>query len=237
MKHLTEDILVDYVLGSLHSEQIKNVNKHVLICEECRERVSLWQQLTAKESELIPSKELQQRIMATIDSQPKSKKKKHQFYYIVASTAVTIFLASILVFVNQSSHDLTESKEEYITAQHNLIPEQSFLNRPETNRLDIFPVSLDKNIKGDVWLNEATNELIFQVDGLEPLTAHDYQVWLIHEDNVWKDELLQFENGRVQVYYKGPDVGTIRFIKVSVEPIGGSHTPTGPETLFIDLHQ
>lgn len=238
MKHIQEELLIDYALNILPEEKRSQINNHLSHCEQCRQNLISWKRLTAGGTESIyPSETLHERVMESIQTKSiKDKRIRPKPIFTAASIAAIIMLVVGLYQLNQQQPMTESDSYEYVTAQHEQIPEQ-FLTNPDTNRLDIIPVTINRNVKGDVWLNEVTNELILQVDGLTPLQSHDYQVWLVHDNNVWNDELLRFKDGRIQVYYRVPDVKTVRYIKVSIEPMGGSPTPTGPETLFIDLHQ
>lgn len=239
MRHIPEELLVDYALGNLSEEVYETINHHLNYCAYCTEQLKSWNQILSNNKEHNPSDTLNERIVTSISSKSDDKQKSsnRKAMYTVISAAAIFFIGLGLFQFSKQQPVAELSGKEYITAQHDLIPEQHFMNNPATNRLDVTPVTMDRNIRGDVWLNEVTNELYLQVDGLKPLEAQDYQVWLVHDNNGWKEELLRLQNGRVQVYYKGPNVKTLRFIKVSVEPLGGSQLPTGPETLFIDLKQ
>ncbi len=238
MRHVPEEQLVDFALGNISKEKREAVEKHINNCDYCRQEFHTWNRLLTKNDDLQSSIRLNERVMDAIDVRSDRKKRKvnRKVTYFVASAA--IILIGLGLFQSQQPQPIAQySADEYITSRHEHIPEQPFMSDPATSRLNVVPVTMNRNISGDVWLNEVTNELILQVDGLEPLPTQDYQLWLVHDDQGWKDEILRLEDGRVQVYYKGPNVKTIRFIKVSVEPIGGSDLPTGPETLFIDLQQ
>lgn len=239
MRHIPEELLVDYALGNLSVEMMESINHHLNYCPYCTEELKSWKKLLNNNEEITPSETLNNRILNSSNPNPinEQKRRNRKIIYAAISAAAFLFICLSLFQINQQQPVAELSENEYITARHDLIPEQHFMNNPSTNRLDVVPVTMDRNIKGDVWLNEVTNELYLQVEGLKPLDSQDYQVWLVRDDNGWKDELLRLQDGRVHVYYKGPNVKTIRFIKVSVEPIGGSQLPTGPETLFIDLQQ
>ncbi|MBC5636588.1 anti-sigma factor [Ornithinibacillus sp. BX22] len=239
MKHIPEEFMIDYVLGNLSNEKRQSMDEHIYRCSHCQEELTSWKLLLSNNQKVTPSESLNKRIKNTIHIKGHFKPKignRKAFYFIAGAAALFIICLGLLQ-ITQQQPIADSSDQEYLTAQYDLIPEQPFMNNPATNQLDIIPVTMDQNITGNIWLNEVTNELYLQVEGLRPLESQDYQVWLVRNDNDWQDELLHLKNGMVHVYYKGPDVQTIRFIKVSVEPLGGSRVPTGPETLYIDLQQ
>ena len=239
MGHILEETIVDYLLGNISGEKRKHLDEHLNSCAICRNELESWNLVMNENKEIKPSESLNKRIVESIGSEPfqKERKRNQKILYLVSSAAAILIFCIGLLQLNQQKPVADGINNEFITTEEEHIPDQLFMNSPDTNRLNIIPVTMDRNVKGNVWLNEVTNEMILQVDGLKPLKAQDYQVWIVHDNHAWSDELLRVKDGKVQVYYKAPDVKTIRFIKVSVEPVGGSQLPTGPETLFIDLNQ
>lgn len=239
MKHIPEELMIDYVLGNLSKDERQLLDEHIHRCSHCQEELTSWKLLLNNNQKVTPSDSLDKRIKNTIQIKGNSKPKignRKAFCFIAGAAAIFIICLGLLQ-ITQLQPISDNNDQEYLTAQYDLIPEQPFMNNPATNRLDIVPVTMDQNIMGNVWLNEVTNELYIQVEGLRPLESQDYQVWLVRDDNGWQDELVHLNDGTVHVYYKGQDVQTIRFVKISVEPIGGSMLPTGPDTLYIDLQQ
>jgi len=99
------------------------------------------------------------------------------------------------------------------------------------------PLATAAAIDGQLFLNKQTNEVVFFADGLMPLQTNDYQLWIVHENDYWNGQLLQIRDGSVRVYYKSPDITLLKYFKVSVEPRGGSLSPTGPEILHVDFNE
>ncbi|AMX84357.1 hypothetical protein GS3922_12180 [Geobacillus subterraneus] len=50
-----------------------------------------------------------------------------------------------------------------------------------------------------------------------------------------KGELLTIRHGASRILITGEDVKRFKQVKASLEPKGGSVTPTGPETFIVDL--
>lgn len=232
--HIHEEKIVDYILGNLSSETATEVENHLKACSHCKAESESWQHLLDKANSPIPSPALKARLNENIERLPKQRKDRWKRPVIAVASAAVLFLFVGLYLFNGKEQMDTVS-QDYIMAQHDEIPENILVERSDTNHLEILPVATNESIRGDIWMNEATNEMMIRVDGLTPLNAQDYQLWLVRKNDLWNGELLHLQNGSVRVYYKGPDIRLVKHIKVSVEPLGGSLTPTGPEKLRIDL--
>lgn len=237
--HINEERLVDFALGNLSETENQAIENHLRTCGQCEEEVNYWKQVFATENAAVPSPSLTNRMNETIDKQPhKRPRKLWQKPAIASISAVAIFMLCFGLYQLVYQNPVTDSQHQgYIVAQHDQIPEKIFMQKPDTNRLDVVPVTNNSQVSSNVWLNKKTNEMLVNVDGLTPLTTKDYQLWLVKTNNDWRGELLNLRNGSIKVYYKGSDIKLLKYIKVSIEPRGGSLTPTGPETIFIDLKQ
>ncbi|MUK88768.1 hypothetical protein GMD78_10225 [Ornithinibacillus sp. L9] len=237
MKHINEELIIDYALGKVSQDQAKAIQKHLMTCDKCQHELNYWQQILSTDNQTSPSLELQNRINHTISEIEQKRKwrwpKKHGI--IVAGIAIILLLIVSVHQLNQPEM-FVESDPYFVTAQHEQIPEKSFMENPDTNRLDILPATINENVKGDVWLNEVTNEMVLRVDGLDPLPTQDYQLWFVDQDDHWNGELLHLRDGTAHIYYRNSDINQLKLIKVSIEPLGGSHTPTGPETFYLNFN-
>ncbi|SHG21102.1 anti-sigma factor [Ornithinibacillus halophilus] len=237
MKHFSEETIVDFIMGNLNDEQVEKMNQHLNQCSACQQIYDYWEQSLSMKQNEAPRPAIQAKLLQTIDEKAmNSKYRKWKTPKFITAIAATLILMSIGLYQIVQDGPNNQSTTQYITAQHDSIPEHEFLENPDTNRLDILPVTTNSNVKSDVWLNEVTNEMMLFVDGLVPLEQQDYQLWLVHSNNNWNGDILQLRNGKARVYYKMGDITELKLVKVSVEPLGGSLTPTGPETFYIDLN-
>lgn len=252
-KHIDETMMVDYVLGNLASEEEDLVKEHISSCSTCAKEYYSWQHLLDRPKGINPTPGLKRRIDEGLESGLKrrvneevERRKKVRFYrrdvrkkqiFVYASIAAFILLTIGLVNMTNPSSSTNSVQPEYIMAQHEQVPETAFVEGREANQLNTLPVTSRNDVRGEIWLNDKTNELFLRVDGLAPLETNDYQLWIVHSDDVWNGELLHLRNGSVRVYYRGNDINLLKYMKVSVEPQGGSLEPTGPETLSVDLNE
>ncbi len=236
--HVNEAIMIDYVLGKLSSNKNEAIGQHIMNCSDCKKELRYWEHLLNVESNLQPSPVLISKIYESIDNKQIAKKKRNwkKATLVITSFATAILVLFSIYYMNFDNVFINKRDQNYVMVQHDKKQEQKLIRNPETDQLDISPVTNNQNIHGEVWLNKETNELMLRVDGLAPIKSQDYQLWIIHTNDDWNGEILHLENGSARVYYRSPDIKLLRFLRVSVEPLGGSNLPTGPETFYVDLN-
>ncbi|MDC3413468.1 anti-sigma factor [Aquibacillus sp. 3ASR75-11] len=236
--HVDEEIIVDFILNNLTNEKKEAVESHLFSCEKCRIKFQVWNDTIGGETqpkEINPSPKLKSRLMNSIEALPPKRKKRQTFWKKPAIVLMSLTAGFILVIgLFQLMRDDSPS---YVVMQNNEAMGENVLSDPNTTRLNIEPMSNDNRISGDIWLNNTTDELFLKVGGLTPLSTKDYQLWVVHTNDKWDGKILNIQDGSALVYYKGSDLGSLKLLKVSIEPSGGSATPTGPETFFIDLKE
>lgn len=237
-KHVDEMKIVDCVLNRLDEREKRQVEAHLKTCSTCREKWGHWRAVLAQESEIEPSDALNRRMTFSIQRKvaPFRHTRWRKPLFVLMSIAAFMMFA---IGLKQHGdvwpiHEPDMAKKGYVIAQHDAVPEQKLLLEPETNRKPVMPL-INENISGEIWLNIETNELMFFADGLVPLERNDYQLWIVHVGDYWNGHLLELRDGSTRVYYKAEDIRSLKYLKVSVEPQGGSLTPTGPEIFHVDL--
>lgn len=88
---------------------------------------------------------------------------------------------------------------------------------------------------GEVWLNAETEELFIVLQNLSWSYEQDYQAWLMGDQRFINIGLLEHQNGLGHLYRKMKEIKGAEFIRVSIEPKGGSMYPTGPDFLILQL--
>ena len=228
-----EETLIDFVLGNLSDGQTDQLRLHLADCQSCQEKVNHWKERLEKNEAIQPSPFLKTRIDNTIRTLSRKKRKRFSLNaaFIIASACAILLSVIGLYQIKPVQH------EPSVVLQNDEIKENTVIDAPETNRFYIQPVSHFDQIEGYAWVNDATKEMLLKVDGLRPYTKKDYQIWLVHSDHHLYDDVLHVEDGRVKLYYKGSDVNYVTLIRVSLEPKGGSETPTGPEPFIVELNR
>ncbi|MBU9722942.1 MULTISPECIES: anti-sigma factor [Bacillaceae] len=112
---------------------------------------------------------------------------------------------------------------------------QPFLVKEETNVYEILP-EYNENIKGYVWINQDSNELMLFVDGLPPVALKDYQGWVQTANEVKNAGVIKTSGETGLVYYQDRSIKTLEHIMLSREPLGGSDELTDPNPVFIQLN-
>src|SRR5699024_9078309 len=125
---------------------------------------------------------------------PKRKIWQRPAFWAMTFAAAVLLSLGLLRTADHQSHTRGDQRG-FVMAQHDEIPTETVAESSDTDRLRIIPVTSDADMIGDVWLNEATNEMVLRVDGLTPLKTNDYQLWLIHQNNDWNGELLNLRDG------------------------------------------
>lgn len=90
-------------------------------------------------------------------------------------------------------------------------------------------------VRGYVWVNKVSDEVLIMVEGLESDERKDYQAWFITAHNRLNGGIMHWQDGRAHLYAKGVHIQLADHLAVSQEPKGGSVRPTGPETFLVQL--
>ncbi|HLR08818.1 MAG TPA: anti-sigma factor [Bacillota bacterium] len=235
-QHISEEQLVDYVLGHLPDNEKEKIKYHLTVCRTCEAEWRHWQHLLAEKT-YHPSPVLKRQIINSIEEKTTPVQPKRKKWRRSAVLAMTVASTILLGLGLLRMIDAESEQQGFVMAQHDEIPKETIEKKTGTNHLKIVPVVDNTNMTGGVWLNQSTNEMILHVDGLVPLHTNNYQLWLIHKNDDWNGELLNLRDGSIRVYYKGADIALLKYIKVSVEPPGGSLKPSGPEAFYVDLEK
>ncbi|MFC4401535.1 anti-sigma factor domain-containing protein [Gracilibacillus xinjiangensis] len=230
-EHIFEDNIIDYLNGNLDEKGKQTVETHIEECEQCNRLYNFWQDTLPADSNMTPSPLLKKRI----DKQLKRERiRKHP---IPKPTAIAGLVIIVVIFLSLPNilRQSTTTEPDYEIFQNNEISDRElFVNSPEVEKQDIVPIA-DDDLAGKVWVNNETQEVLLEVYGLAGLDKRDYQLWIVDRHNRAKGELLMVENGSTRVLYRLDDLSHYKFLKASVEPLGGSQQPTGPETFFVNF--
>ncbi|BAB06936.1 anti-sigma factor [Halalkalibacterium halodurans] len=232
--HLTEQQLIDYVLGELSDEERSIVSQHTTTCSACKRTLIHWEKIITSESSIPvpPSAEKMDLVWKNLDTKRTKPRRKitPRFVFSISSLTAILMLVVALASLNKGmDHDAVQiapfEEQERLNFQQN----------PHTQQLDIEPLSYQPDLNGYVWVNDVTHEIFVEIDGLSELQNQDHQLWIIFTDNNVQGAIIPIQEGSSRFFMHGMDVETLKLIKASVEPKGGSHTPTGPETFIVEI--
>lgn len=233
--HWNDEALADGVLRKLPTKRARRLHTHLQTCERCLRRYEDWQTLLDREPHTPhnPS-ELKGRLMQSIartdkHTQAAASRKKKTFVGIgvVASVVLALLLLQVQPLMFQN---------DYTAVQDDAAEQLPFVDDPRTNQYDVTPV-IATDIRGVVWVNDMTKEMLIRVEGLTPMAHKDYQMWFVDTDGHIQDKVLKLQNGKAVLYLQGDGVERIHHVRTSLEPKGGSPIPTGTDTFIVDLRR
>lgn len=240
-EHYSEEILFDYINDTLSEMKKREVKQHLIECTKCQMTIDSWQQLLQLENNeeqlITPSPQLKNRLMESIHLVDEQKVEKHvkkggnkKLIFRIGALAAAAFLV-----VNLFQYHSSERDSSVEVLHNDEIHQMTIVTSPNSNEHAIIPLINEEELEGNVWLDPVKNEMLLELNGLRELNERVYQVWFIHSNDVMDGEILEIVNGRSRMFYRGMDVDKLKLIKGSVEPLGGSVRPTGPETFIIEL--
>jgi len=219
-----EQEIIDYLLGYTQIRDKENLEQHFSICPSCQGRIAEWQQNLPSLSNTLPPPALKRKLKTKFLLRSK-------FYSLhskkIAFTAAALFLLLISGIM---------IKGLFISPKEEMKKEMAFVMDPKTVQYQVKPKE-HRNVKGYVWVNPESNELLLLVNGIQPVSEKDYQVWIVYNRERSNGGLMQWRNGMGLLYVQPPNVTQIQNIAVTVEPKGGSHLPTAPDAMFVDLKE
>lgn len=225
--HLDEELIIDYALGKVTEEKKKQVTTHLQTCPQCQRLLKSWEEIFQTEVKEIPSEKIKEKLDQHIH-QTNKKKVPIPFILAIGSAALIFFLFQWLNFQEEPLQTPTIVQVD----EHTNI---RMVDDPLTRQYPIIPIGDFQQVNGKIWVNYLTDELFVEIFQLPVMTNHDYQLWIIYHNNKFTGELMTTKNGVSRIHLKGGNIQQLKRIKASLEPLGGSPKPTGPEPFIIEL--
>ncbi|WP_208591625.1 anti-sigma factor [Gracilibacillus suaedae] len=237
-KHISEEKLVDYLEDQLSESEAQDIQRHVDGCVKCQHTLAFWQETLEIDEDLQPSAQLKEKIDQSLlaDRSPKQRqvKWKTPLFGLAGVMIVVILFFSLSDFLKIKQ---TVEPDYEVYQNQDIISDQVFMNNPVVDSQPIKPYEDFADMEGMVWINPQTQEILLEMEGLTNFYNNDYQIWIIDKNGNINGDLIMVENGSARVLYRVEDLSDFRFMKGSVEPPGGSHQPTGPETFYVDIEK
>lgn len=233
-EHWSDEALADSVLHNLSPPQARLLKVHLATCEWCAERYEEWQALLGHEAETDrDTAELKERLLKNVvrSDYRKSLVRHRKKRMLAGSIGVLTCVVFALLLLNISP---VTSPDHYTAVQEEAVENAAFIHHPRTRQFEVTPV-VATDIRGGVWVNDMTKEMLIRVEGLMPIVHKDYQMWFVDADGDYHDQLLELQNGNVILYLQGNGVQKIRHVRTSLEPKGGSPLPTKPDLFIVDV--
>lgn len=251
---LTEEKLIDLLLSKLPAHQEEQAKQHLVHCAYCQARAKEWQQLVRDAS----ADRLSWRYTA-----PKLKKRLKEKILpsghdkvLVGKPAIMLLSVSLLLCFTLLAGlwPLTETpfKEETmneatlppVRSVQAVTPDTRFLINPQTVHYRIqhtITMPIDDaippvhQVHGHLWVAPRGQQIFMMLEGLQPLPENDYQVWVITREMASSAGLFNLFDSNAVLYWRNDQPADIEMIRISIEPKGGSFSPSGPEALLIPL--
>ena len=229
--HVLDD-LPAYALGSLNAEESGLVADHLLGCLLCRTELeaylSIADQLPLAVPEAKPSEGIKHRLFERVQSlsvkrqtQPSSQRKPSR----PPGVQVGVFASLVVIAILAVSNILLWQKVNH----------PAFLAGPQGMRaIPLQNAGAAPDASGIVVVSADGLNGVLVVDQLPPLDpGHEYQAWLERNGESISGAVFSVdENG-----YRGVRIASTQSlllysgINITVEPVGGSTTPTGRQVL------
>ncbi|SER57591.1 hypothetical protein SAMN04487944_106107 [Gracilibacillus ureilyticus] len=229
-KHVREEEIIDFLNGDTEESENFKIEEHISECEQCKQLYLFWQEALPTGNETIPSPFLKIRVDKRLKRGWLQKRQIQKPFAVAAGMMIIMIVCLSLPDLLRQS---VTTEPKYEIFQNSEIKDQEiFVSNPQVEKQEIVPIA-NNEVNGEVWVNNETSEILLELYGLSGLDQNDHQLWIVDHQNRAKGEILMVENGTTRVLYRLDDLSHYKFLKGSLEPLGGSHQPTGPETFFV----
>jgi anti-sigma-K factor RskA len=247
-EQFAEDLAL-YALGSLEGEAVVALERHLEECAACRQELARLEGdmalLALTTSGPAPPHRARQRLLKAIGREPRSlrtvfmRRRWWTLAPVFASLVMAIF-AILLWRENARQRDRIEAlkadavrnQATFEEAKHLL----ALLTDPSTIRVTLVPAGWKSQPEGKALYAPRNGALVFMASNLAPLAPDKtYELWLVpmHGDKPMPAGTFKPDprgNAMVMMPPMSPGVEAKAFA-VTIEPEGGSATPTMPMVL------
>jgi anti-sigma-K factor RskA len=230
-----------YVLGALENEDAAALEAHLRTCAVCQEELAAYR--AASDNLLMalppqnPSAALRKRLQRQLPSAQKSTRPRlnWSFSRTAVGLAIVLLLALNLFSISQVQA-LQRQQAQLIDQIQNGQMALTMLSYPHTQS---FPIQ-HENLTGSLLLDREYNNAVLILRGLPSVPADQaYQVWLISPNGERTSAGLIRPQTDLP-YVSAPlssNQDLVNFVGVgmTVEPAGGSDSPTGRQVFRVDF--
>jgi anti-sigma-K factor RskA len=244
----TEEEHIDFVLGKLPDPKREQLAQHLQTCHTCQNEVLMWQQTFGHidespepSSEMhqhpntlpMPSDDVRRRLLARALLNKLKILIRRPIISVPIATCLAIFL---IISTIDPSESITPVSQPKWAQDMTHIEGISLISDPSTDAYRIEQLA-QFNVDGFVWIKGKSNEMLLLINGINPSREHDYQVWAVNKNKRSNIGLLKYNRSKAYLYVNSKVLQGVDHIAVSVEPKGGSSTPTTPDTVQVNIHK
>ncbi len=244
MSHEQEQWLGAYALGALDAEERAELELHLDGCPSCQALLADYQQVADGLLHLAPAQapapDLRRRLSEMTGSGLRPAQSDRRLIRLrwpqAALAAAGLALVAVNLFLVAQVQELSSRSEALLADQRANQTALALLSYPSSQVADLEQGEL----RGSFIYEDQLQLAVLNVWGLPALGSDQaYQLWLIGEDGSRASGGLfsaaDDEQFVSTVVWARDAFGTIQGIGITIEPAGGSQSPTGQRVLGTDL--
>jgi len=234
------ELLAAHALNALEPNEARKVESHLRSCDECQKLFEQYQAvgdgLAMTVSPVTPPPRVRAKLIAQLASRKSPKRESPQPLSLIRAL-VGAALVALLALNSFTLWQLTQVQRQQLAMQEQLKVNQQAMS------LIAYPgarmVSIKNNgTSGTLVVNQGLKSGVLIVQGLAALEPpHVYQAWLIKADGARvSGGVFQADSQITTFVIVSPQpLSDFVGVGVTVEPAGGSPSPTGPRVLGVNF--
>lgn len=256
--HYVEEEWVDFVMGMLSHDKRQQLEAHLEDCLVCRRYVEEWSLIYAsngveqhsgeadtfnpimaveRREQLMPDEKYLLSLQRAVKKQArlkqwKRKLKEHKYMMGGAAAAAFVLVMSMLLFNHQPSTPV--HVDQYV--RHYEPSAASFVNAVDSARYRI-EMAEEQKSSGYLWLKDDLTEVFLWLENLPDLEMKDYQAWAMSGQQASSLGIIQRVGSAGHLYTTTSYLHPTDFIMLTVEPKGGSISPTSKQIVLVVKQQ
>ena len=226
--HVLESLSA-YALSSLDEDEARQVSEHLTGCHMCRTELHAFQSVASQVAlaapEAIPSENLRRRFVERIGEIKSTRRQREEFRAPRRLIPIGGLIGALLIFVLLASNLLLWQRLNNLEV----------LSGPLGMRaITLQNTEAAPSASGFVVISSDGLEGALVVDELPPLEAnYEYQLWLEKNGSITSGAVFPVdETGYRGLRIEAPQsLLSYSSVRITIEPVGGSGSPTGDTVL------
>lgn len=250
----SEQAWIDWLLGHTGRAETQAMERHLAECAACRTIVAEWRPLlgaapeprsgraeaegpASDASAALPSASVRFSLLAHVRLiglrrrlRDLLRRKRRWLYGATAS-----LLLGLAVFGLMRTAAAPQEQRSHYVAER--LPEAAYMmGDPATASFRAEPANRSLG-EGFIWYNDASGEAVVLLEGFIPSDGYVVQAWAVRGSAHANLGLMRQNVDRAHLYIRDRSLRQADNISLTIEPSGGSDSPTSPEALIFRLPQ